>query len=199
MTVNQVHFELQFDFIKQLVDAKLIYGVGISLVAPTEAFLEKVQQIPNAVIHVINGVVSEKQLEAMKDKGLKILVLGYKNFRRGADLYDKEQQRIEFNKALMYSKIRDIVKEHWFDVISFDNLALEQLDIKNMMSKDEWEEFYLGDDGIGDDFNSASMYVDLVEGKFAKNSCSAERFDLLPTAEDMFNFLREKYSKKENE
>ena len=50
--------------------------------------------------------------------------------------------------------------------------------------------FYLGDDGIGDDYNSASMYVDMVERKFAKNSCSVERFDLLDTVEDMYQFLK---------
>ena len=182
----------------QLVDAKLIYGLGISLVNPTSSFIEKVKQIPNAVIHIINGLVTEKQLEELKGNDLKVLVLGYKEFRRGVDMYNKNSQFIDFNKAMMYSKVREIIKYNWFDVISFDNLAIEQLDIKNMMTEKEWEEFYLGDDGVGDDFNSASMYVDMVERKFAKNSCSPERFDLLPTAEEMFNFLREKYSKKEN-
>lgn len=192
MTVNQIHFEKQFDFIKQLVDANLIYGLGVSLVNPTDEFIAKVKQITNAVIHIINGIITEQQLEALKNKGLKILVLGYKVFRRGENLYSKEAQRIDFNKAMLYNKIRNAVNEGWFEVVSFDNLALEQLDVKNMMPKEEWEEFYLGDDGIGDDFNSASMYVDLVERKFAKNSCSTERFDLLDTAEDMFNFLRGK-------
>ena len=87
-------------------------------------------------------------------------------------------------------------KENWFEVISFDNLALEQLDVKDLMTKDQWEEFYLGDDGIGDEYNSASMYVDMVERKFAKNSCSVERFDLLDTVEDMYQFLKNRKMEK---
>ena len=199
MTVNQIHFEKNFDFIMQLVDSKLIYGLGISLVNPTNSFIEKVKQIPNAVIHIINGIVTENQLNALKGNNLKVLILGYKIFRRGEKLYEKEHEKIDFNKTFLYSKIKEIISDGWFNVISFDNLAIEQLDIKNTMTEKEWEEFYLGDDGIGDDFNSASMYVDMVERKFAKNSCSTERFDLLPTAEEMFTFLRNKYAKKEND
>ena len=37
---------------------------------------------------------------------------------------------------------------------------------------------------------SASMYVDLVKKEFARNSCSKDRFPLMETAEEMFNFLR---------
>ena len=80
--------------------------------------------------------------------------------------------------------------ENWFEVLSFDNLAIEQLKPQRLMSEEEWSEFYMGDDGIGDGFTSASMYVDMVERKYAKNSCSTERFDLLPTIEEMYKSLK---------
>lgn len=73
--------------------------------------------------------------------------------------------------------------------ISFDNLALKQLDVKSLLSEKEWNQFYMGDDGLEDEQTSASMFVDMVERKFAKNSCSKERFDLLPTVEEMYNKL----------
>jgi hypothetical protein len=90
----------------------------------------------------------------------------------------------------MYQMLPRIIEEEWFKVVSFDNLAIEQLDPKRLMDEDEWNEFYMGDDGIGDGFTSASMYVDMVERKYAKNSCDPVRYDLLPTIEEMYNSLK---------
>ena len=84
----------------------------------------------------------------------------------------------------------NILKEKWFEVVSFDNLALKQLDVKSLLSEKEWNQFYMGDDGQNGEQTSASMFVDMVERKFAKNSCSKERFDLLPTIEEMYDKLR---------
>lgn len=190
MTVNQTHFLKHYDLIKQLVDEKLIYGLGISLGNPTDDFIAKVKTIPNAVIHIINGLVSLEQLHKLKDKDLKVLILGYKVFRRGEALYDQEGLLIEMRKTRMYQILPQMVEENWFKVLSFDNLAIEQLNPKRLMEEDEWNEFYMGDDGIGDGFTSASMYVDMVERKYAKNSCSIERFDLLPTIEEMYKSLK---------
>ena len=190
MTVNQTHFLKHYDLIKQLVDEKLIYGLGISLGNPTDDFIVKVKTIPNAVIHIINGLVSLEQLHKLKDKDLKVLILGYKVFRRGEALYDQEGLLIEMRKTRMYQTLPQMVEENWFKVLSFDNLAIEQLNPKRLMEEDEWNEFYMGDDGIGDGFTSASMYVDMVERKYAKNSCSTERFDLLPTIEEMYKSLK---------
>lgn len=67
MTVNQIHFEKKQGLIKKLVDEKLIYGLGISLVTPTEKFIKLVKQYPNAVIHVINGVLKPSDIQAMED------------------------------------------------------------------------------------------------------------------------------------
>ena len=190
MTVNQVHFEKNYDFIKELVDNKLIYGLGVSLVNPTPEFIEKLKTIPNAVLHIINGLISLPQLMKIRYQDLKVLILGYKVFRRGADLYDEQSYKIDAQKTIMYQMLPRMISEEWFKVLSFDNLAIEQLDPKRLMDEDEWNEFYMGDDGIGDGFTSASMYVDMVERKFAKNSCDPVRYDLAPTIEDMYRFLK---------
>ena len=190
MTVNQVHFEKSYDFIKKLVDEELIYGLGVSLVNPTPEFIEKLKTIPNAVLHIINGLISLPQLMRIRHQELKVLILGYKVFRRGADLYDEQSYKIDAQKTIMYQMLPRMLEEEWFKALSFDNLAIEQLDPKRLMDEDEWNEFYMGDDGIGDGFTSASMYVDMVERKFAKNSCDPVRYDLMPTIEDMYRFLK---------
>jgi organic radical activating enzyme len=191
MTVHQYDFEENFDYLKKLCDDKLIYGLGISLMDVKPTFIEKVKQIPSAVIHVINGIVKINQLQALKNNNLKILILGYKEVRRGKDLYnnEKSKERIDFNKDELYQKLPQIINENWFNVVSFDNLSIKQLDVKRLMSDQEWEQFYMGDDGLDGRGTSASMFVDVVEHKFAKNSCDLERFDLMDTIEDMYNFL----------
>lgn len=191
MTVNQIHFEKNFDFIKKLVDEKLIYGLGVSLNNVNKNLAEKLKEIPNAVVHIINGIVTEEQLKQMRDLGVrKILILGYKIFRRGETLYSRESEKIEAKENALKKLLPQILKERWFEVVSFDNLALKQLDVKSLLSEEEWNQFYMGDDGQDGEQTSASMFVDLVERKFAKNSCSKERFELLPTVEEMYNILR---------
>lgn len=191
MTVNQVHFEKNFDFIKKLVDEKLIYGLGVSLNKVNKKFVNKLKEIPNAVVHIINGLVTLSDLGAMRDLGVrKVLILGYKVFRRGETLYKHESEDINIRGNVLKKCLPKILEEKWFDVVSFDNLALKQLDVKSLLSEKEWNQFYMGDDGLEGEQTSASMFIDMVERKFAKNSCSKERFDLLPTVEEMYNKLR---------
>ena len=190
MTINQLHFMNNLDLVKYLVDNELIYGLGISLVSATNDFTIAAKQFKNAVIHVINGIVTRTQLETLADEDLKILILGYKRFRRGQTMYEAQGPIIEEVKSTLYDILPNIIETEWFKAVSFDNLALEQLDVKRLMSDAEWEEFYMGDDGIGDEFDSATMYIDMVEEKFAKNSCDPNRYDLLPTVDEMYQFLR---------
>lgn len=52
------------DFIRKLRDEGLIYGLGISLSNPwQDGFVDAVKEFPNAVIHVINGIVTMQDLE----------------------------------------------------------------------------------------------------------------------------------------
>ena len=184
MTVNQMHFMKHKNFLKALIDKKLIYGLGISLVYITDEFIEMVKEFPNAVIHIINGIVHPVQLEALANNGFKILILGYKEFRRGEVLYKSQPQTIEDVKAMLYHALPKIIEENWFDVVSFDNLAIKQLDAQRLMSAEDWDQFYMGDDG------SATMYVDMVSREFAKSSTSTERYPLEDDIVTMFEKIR---------
>ena len=174
MTVNQAHFERHQDMIRDLVDRKLIYGLGVSLI----------KQYPNAVIHVINGIFSPNDFEVIGNNDLKILILGYKQLRRGADWYNEEYEDIITEQSWLKEKLAYIIG--YFKVVSFDNLAIEQLDVKRLMSEKEWEEFYMGSD------SEFTYYIDLVEGKFSKNSVAPldERYDILDSVDDMFEKIR---------
>lgn len=183
ITVNQIHFEKKHELIKKLVDEKLIYGLGVSLVNPTKHFIELIKQYPNAVIHVINGVLKPSDIKALENNNLKMLILGYKHLRRGNEYFEEEQNDIEVKQQWLYENLEDIIQK--FQVVSFDNLAIEQLDVKRLLTQEEWDEFYMGDDG------KVTYYVDMVERKFAQSSTAPfdKRYDLLDSVDDMFKVI----------
>lgn len=73
-----------------------------------------------------------------------------------------------------------------FKVISFDNLSIEQLNIKNKVSEEVWDNFYSGDDG------THTFYIDMVERKFAQSSTAPfdKRYDLLDDVVEMFKVIK---------
>ena len=178
MTVNQIHFEKHQDMIRDLIDRKLIYGLGVSLKNPTEEFVSLIKEYPNAVIHVINGILSPSDVGMLADNNLKLLILGYKQLRRGIDHYATDHENIEYLQHWLKNNLEEMLNH--FKVISFDNLAIEQLDVKRLMTEEEWEEFYMGRDGF------FTFYLDLVEGTFGKNSLATERYKIMDNVDDMF-------------
>jgi len=187
ITVNQKHFMDRCHFIERtLYDNHLIYGLGVSLNDPREEyFIDNIQNIPNAVIHVINGIVTVNDLRQLSHKGLKILILGYKYFGRGVKNWKQNGLVIFENCQALKTVLPYMIKEKWFQNISFDNLALEQLNVKSLMSIDKWKTFYMGQDGL------STMYVDMVKKEFAANSTSSKRYPLKDNIEDMLKIIHQ--------
>lgn len=186
MTVNQMHFMQNINLLKELTDKKLIYGLGISYIGSShENCIEAIKQFPNAVVHVINGIIHMDSLEALAHNDLKILVLGYKEFRRGKTLYDECGSQIDSLKSQFYDMLPKMVNDGWFKRISFDNLAIKQLEPKRLMGEKDWSSFYMGDDG------AFTCYVDAVNRQFAKSSVSTERYDLMDDIADMFKVIKD--------
>lgn len=181
MTVNQVHFERHFGAIRSLIDDGLIYGLGVSLREPTDEFIEKITQIPNAVIHVINGVVSVRDLARLAGNNLKVLILGYKNLRRGVSYYEQNDEGVNaLQEDLDKYLFPEIINNGWFKVVSFDNLAIKQLHVQKNLPEEQWEEFYMGDDG------NYTFYIDMVDGTFGKNSLATVRYPVMDSIDEMF-------------
>lgn len=182
ITVNQVHFETCQELIRELVDKELIHGLGVSLVEASRGFVELIKQYENAVIHVINGILKSSDIEVLKNNDLKMLILGYKQFRKGVSWYEVRHDDITIKQNWLNDNLAAIVNQ--FKVVSFDNLGIEQLDVKRLISEEDWNEFYMGDDGM------YTMYVDLVNQNFARCSIAEKRYALLDNIEDMFNIVR---------
>ena len=184
ITVNQIHFERKEDVIKDLVERGLIKGIGISLREPTPEFVKRVEKYPNAVLHVINGIFSAEDIEATRDQGLKILILGYKNLGRGVDYKEKNDYLIKARQKYLYD-VLETLPNH-YKCLSFDNLALEQLDVKRILTPEEWDSFYFGNDGTG------SMFIDLVKSKFGVSSLCNEddMWDITGSIDEMFSIVK---------
>ena len=189
ITVHQNQFMKSYDKIKAYADGGLIHGIGISYYCRNNNFFDKVQELPNAVIHVINGVLSELDIENLKGRNLKLLVLGYKELGRGIQYKRDWLSIVARNKAHLYEVLPQMISEEWFSIVSFDNLAIEQLNVRRLLTEGEWQEFYMGDDG------RYTFYIDMVDGTFARNSISQERYDIgMKSIDEMFKIIR-KYEK----
>lgn len=188
LTVNQNQFLMNYDKLKTLQDNGLINGIGVSLIKANDELCEKMKSLKNVVLHTIVGILSEKDISFLKNKGLKILILGYKDLQRGKLYHITHCPDIMNNKKYLYDNLVEIQK--MFEVLSFDNLAINQLDVKRIIPEEKWDEFYMGDDG------GFTFYIDMVKGEFAKNSLSDERFPIGDLSiDEMFNFIQEKYKK----
>jgi MoaA/NifB/PqqE/SkfB family radical SAM enzyme len=179
LTVNQSHFVSQHEMIVKLLDEKLIYGLGVSVTGDVTDILEDLNKYKNIVLHTICGVMSVENYKKLYDKNLKVLILGYKHFRKGITFYS---DTVEKNQRDLFEELPEMIKH--FKVVSFDNLAISQLDAKRLMSQEKWNEFYMGDDG------KYTMYIDGVNNHYVRSSVSTVRKDLLDNIKDMFIDVR---------
>ena len=115
---------------------------------------------------------------------MKILILGYKQKGRGLPYYKDNNQMILDNIAWLESGIAEIADK--FLIVSFDNLAITQLNMRDKFSDEDWEMFYAGDDG------TVTFYIDLVSGTFARSSLSNIHYPIgNKSIDEMFQIVRE--------
>lgn len=184
-TVSQDLFELEYKFIKALCNAELLRGIGVSLHRATYDFIDKIHQFQNAVVHVINGILTHRDLVMLSDEDLKILILGYKDRGRGVDYHKVNDIPIKINMHMLRQSFPVLFTK--FKVVAFDNAALEQLQIRDFLTDEEWETYYEGDEG------SCTMNIDLVTGKFSQSSLITDPsrvYPIMDTVEEMFNVIK---------
>lgn len=173
----------------------LVHGIGISGITSTYrlrgeteyrmdengnfADVEHPPPLSNVVLHCIVGVTEPMPL-ALARLEFPILVLGYKQFGFGVQYFSDEVQSL-MHKWRYW--IASIIRNN---TVSFDNLALKQLDVRQYLTDEEWDLQYMGDDG------RFTMYVDAVTSQYAISSTS-QRYRFLrgkTTIENMFAHVR---------
>lgn len=173
ITVNQFHLAKYFHTLKKYVKEGLINGIGLSLINSKDFPANLVDELGNnVVIHTIAGILTEDDFKVLQ--GRKVLVLGYKDLRRGHSfLSDTVKSNIAWLKDNI-SKLASITK-----VLSFDCLGIEQLDPKNNLniSDESWNTLFQGSDTDVKDENGnttcCTFYIDVVEETCARMSTAA--------------------------
>lgn len=186
VTVNQNHFMRDDvgEYIDRLVNEDLIKGIGVSLSDPTQdGFIDRIKRYPNTVIHVIAGITPPEDIKYLAGHDLKLLILGYKVCGRGVRYATNYYSYICGDIERLENNLDDIL--NGFKVVSFDNLAIKQLHIKNKLNDKEWENFYGGDDG------TVTFFIDLVKGVFSRNSLSQIVYPIGDkTIDEMFEIIK---------
>lgn len=176
LTVNYFHIIAQYPLINKLIDNKLIYGLGLSIPDDfDDSIINLINKKDNVVYHVIAGVNDLSILDKIKNSCVKkCLILGYKNYGRGENCITPELissiDNWDENLGQYIKKIH----------LSFDNLALKQLNIKQYLTDDEWSRFYCGTDG------AFTMYIDAIEQKYAMSSTNPNKYNLVGNIKDIF-------------
>ena len=184
ITVRQDDFINNLELLKEWKQRQLIYGIGVSLCDSSDSnLISCLKTCPTSVLHVIAGIFNKKDYENLKGHDIKMLVLGYKNIRRGKSYGETHLKKLTKNILMLQSHYEDFVKD--FNTVAFDNLALEQLEVEKFMSPADWKKYYLGDDG------RYTFYVDLVEEEFARSSTNLNRINIQGyTPQEMFNIIQ---------
>lgn len=177
ITINQRHLARYQDLICKIVAEKLVHGIGISLTDSSNfEDLEFIKSLGNnVVIHTIAGILSEKDVKFIE--GMKVLVLGYKDLRRGHTLLEKQNAEILKNIEWLKAKLPELRKK--CKVISFDCLGIEQLDPKQVfnMSDADYSTLFQGSDtdvlDADGNITCATMYIDVPNMQVARMSTAA--------------------------
>lgn len=162
ITINQGHVQRDLDNIRHCIQNDYIKGLGISYRAslkwgvPTD-----ILNYTNTVVHVIMGLDTLDNVATLSARGVrKILILGEKDFGFNAhkvDLNSPAHKQWNWHLPRLFSL---------FDVVSFDNLAVEQLDLKRLVKGEMWNRVYNGEH---------SMYIDAAQEFYAQSSRSSNR------------------------
>lgn len=165
LTVNQGHLKQYQDLLIYLIKDDMVKGLGISVTSNNFKYVTPLLKLSNNIVyHVIAGVSDINVLDKLIELGpAKVLVLGYKTFGFGINYYNPD---IDQNIKQWYKFLPSYIGKC---VLSFDNLAIEQLNVKRLFTKEGWDRFYMGDDFC------FTMYIDAVKQQYAPTSRCKER------------------------
>lgn len=161
-------YSIDFEYFKFLQRYAFFNGLGVSLtdesISDNEVFKSGIDQLNNVVLHAIAGITPIEHLKRYFSQGRNLLILGFKSKGKGKSI---NVDLTEYINELSY-----IVTK--FKTVCFDELGLEQLDVKNTLnlSEDIWKHIYLGEDG------TTSFYIDAVNKTFFKSSVSTAKYDI---------------------
>lgn len=176
ITINQLVSSIYYEKLSHLIyESDLIQGLGISFRTLNHSLVPV--SYYNTVVHVIAGIDSIQDIKQLPSRGVKkLLVLGEKDFGFNEGKVDLTTKK---HKEWLW-QVRDLFD--MFEVVSFDNLALEQLKIKRFIPENLWKEMYQ---------HEHSFYINAVDQYFSPSSRSKEKSNFKPIRE-YYNEINQK-------
>lgn len=161
VTINQGHLKRDSDKITYAINSDLIKGLGISYRSSLRWDVsDEILNYANTVFHVICGIDEYSDMLKLNAYGVKkLLILGEKDFGFNEGKVNLKSQ----NHKMWLWNVRALFDI--YNVVSFDNLALEQLNIRRFFNTDDWNTFYQGEH---------SFYIDAAMEQFKPSSRSSE-------------------------
>jgi len=168
LTINQGHLKRDLQLLNKAIESDMIKGLGISYRGGLKWNVpQELLDYSNTVFHVIAGIDTYAEVEALVDNGVKkILILGYKTFGYGVNYFNSKTDDVTKNIKQWIWWVHKLFNK--FDVVSFDNLALEQLKINRFFTDENWSIFNNGEH---------SFYINAVDGYFAPSSRNPDKTD----------------------
>ena len=170
ITVNQKHIKPYYNKLKSLG----CYGIGVSLTdSNNEEDFELIDKLGNnVVIHTIAGILKPSDYSVLKNR--KVLILGYKDFRRGHTNLEQNSDEIKKNIEQLKHDLPMLVNQ--CKAISFDCLGIEQINPKEILhiSDEEYNSLYQGHDydmfDKDDNLTVGTMFIDAVKMQVSRSS-----------------------------
>lgn len=183
LTVNMGHIQRDREELHKLLDKGFVKGLGVSYRKgfwnPYIASLLKPYR-DQIIFHVIAGIDSVEDIANFRKQlrecyfGGKLLVLGEKDFGFHKDKPKSSERMLEWQSWAVENLPEDneVPWELTWCAIGFDNLAVEQLQLQELVEDDLWNKVYQGEH---------SFYINAVEQTFSTSSRSSTHpFDNTP-------------------
>jgi hypothetical protein len=172
-TINQGLINRYKSKVLHAIEAGQLYGLGISFRPGMKLPDEELIHYKNTVFHVIAGIDSVDNVLNLKNYGIqKVLVLGEKDFGFNSGRVDLKSE----SHFWWYRRIHELFGS--FKIVSFDNLALEQLNVRRFVK--DWDTVYQ---------HEYSLYINAVGRYFSPSSRDSRKVSW--DEKDILSFFKE--------
>jgi hypothetical protein len=181
LTINQGHLSRDLAMLLLAIDNNLVQGIGISYRSELPFNIPKqLLEYEHVVFNVIIGIDNFNDVTNLSTKGVKrLVVLGMKDFGNYLNKADYSNNNLQY-KEWIWNISKWFGNDAPFDNISFDNLAVEQLQMKRLLSTEQYNSFYNYE---------FSMYIDAANQIYRPSSRDSNFVEWNTSALEYFQSL----------
>lgn len=206
VTIHEDDFMAHYESLKWFQEIGYVHGIGVSIsnrvpfgdpvdkdnqIRYMKELCSIINKMENIVLHIIPRLVDFDPVGKILIRELhspKILMLGYKEMGRGLNLLTEKDLHDQNIRLAIWKDIVCKLYSQRFPTkltISFDGLALQEFGIRDMVSENDFNTLYAGNEG------AYSMYINFPDRKYARSSIDGVEYDWGDkTFKEMFESIR---------